>query len=103
MPKKTLLLTFAVGLSGCVAVWGRGYQVESESPDAVTIKYDHHFASPDDVAMVAEANCERFDKSARSSSSSTSIWGLTSVSFVCAGRRNSTRSLAPAVPGDPGH
>jgi hypothetical protein len=83
MQRSMLAIALAVGLTGCVAVWMRGYNVESESSDAVTIKYDHHFASPGDVAMVAEASCERFGKRAASTAESTSLWGLTTVRFVC--------------------
>jgi hypothetical protein len=90
MRECLFVIALAVGLTGCVAVWMSGYKVEVESSDAVTIKYDHHFASLNDVAMVAEASCERFGKRAVSTGGSTSIWGLTTVRFACVERPNST-------------
>jgi hypothetical protein len=84
------IIALAVGLTGWVAVWMSGYKVERENSDAVTIKYDHHFASPSDVAMVAEAGCERFGKRALPTGGSTSIWGLTTERFACVERSWST-------------
>ena len=90
MQRSMLVIALAVMLSGCVAVWMSGYQVASETSDAITIKYDHHFASLSDVSMVAEASCERFDKRALSTGGSTSMWGLTTVKFSCVKRPHST-------------
>lgn len=83
MSRTTLLIFIALALSGCVAVWGHAYNIESQDADSIIIKYDRHFASSGDVQNVAQASCARYGKDAASQGESTSIWGLTTVPFAC--------------------
>ena len=83
MSKAALIILVATALTGCVAVWGSAYKVEAADENSVTIKYDGHFTSSTNVHNVAEANCQKFGKSPVKQDESKTIWGLTSVVFVC--------------------
>jgi hypothetical protein len=84
MRNKTIALsTTLFMLTGCVAIWGGGYKIESSSESNIEIRYDHHFASMDDVQNVAQNHCRQVDKTAAVRSQSTSEWGLTTVYFTC--------------------
>jgi hypothetical protein len=83
MFRTPLAFAIAVALTGCVAVWGRGYNVEAANSASVTIKYDRHFSSLSEVEAVANASCGGFGKHQVSRGESTSPWGLTTVTFAC--------------------
>jgi len=87
MSKVVIAAAIALTLCGCVAVWGRAYNIESANSDSVVIKYDGHFTSPGAVQNVAQARCAQRGRNAVSQGESTSIWGLTTVSFTCTERR----------------
>jgi hypothetical protein len=81
---RAILIVLAINtLVGCVAVWGRAYQIGAETANSVTIKYDGHFTSSGNVDRVAQASCQKFGKAAAKQDESTSIWGLTTVVFTC--------------------
>lgn len=82
MIRAGAVAVIAVGLAGCVIVWGGGYHVESENSQSITMKYDSHFTSLDVVQTVAEAACRQFGKRAVSHDSTT-VLGITSVVFDC--------------------
>lgn len=84
MPRTLLTLALAIVLSGCVAVWGRAYTIEAENTDAVTIKYDRHFTSAEDIRKIAAASCAQSGKSPGEPHETTSMWGLTTAFFACA-------------------
>lgn len=73
-------------LSGCVAVWGRAYDVSFRSPDSVLIDYDRHFGSLDEITNVAQNICAEYSKNAAFQRESTNMWGITSASFACKAR-----------------
>jgi predicted small secreted protein len=81
----TFLLSMV--LTGCVAVWGAGYEIQNQNADAITIQYDTHFASLAEVQKVAQANCDAYDKDAVQRGQSESMWGISTVSFACANRK----------------
>jgi len=83
MHRAAVLLLIAVGLSGCVAVWGRAYNIESETSESVTIKYDRNFTTLKDVNKVAQANCAEIGKKAVERHATTSIWQITTVTYGC--------------------
>jgi hypothetical protein len=82
MIRAAVVAVVAVGLPGCVALWGGGYHIESENSQSITMKYDSHFASLSEVQNVAEAECRHYGKRAISQNS-TSAWGITTVVFDC--------------------
>jgi len=73
----------ALFLSGCVVVWGRAYEVEAESSEWITIKYDSNFTTLDDIQHVAQASCDSHNKRAVMRDQSMSILHLTTVDFDC--------------------
>ncbi len=87
MPRIAYVAFAASCLTGCVAVWGRAYDVDAASPSAVSIKYDAHFTSASNVQKVAQAKCGRYDEVAISRGESTSLWGITTADFACVNRQ----------------
>jgi hypothetical protein len=84
--KAGLMLSIAGALGGCVAIWGSAYKIASENADSVAIRYDAHFISRGDVDKLAQTHCARFDRAAVAGAASTSVWGLTTVTFDCIAR-----------------
>ncbi len=70
-------------LSGCVVVWGRSYEVEAETSEWITIKYDTTFASLADIQQVAEASCDTHNKRTVFRDQAMNIWHLTTANFDC--------------------
>ena len=87
MHKITPILLLSIALTGCVAIWGAGYEIQSQGADSITIKYDEHFASLSEIQKVAQANCDAYDKDAVKRAETASPWGITTVSFACAKRK----------------
>ncbi len=87
MFRMPLVFGIAIVLTGCVAVWGSGYNIEAANSASVTIKYDRHFSSRGDVEAAANANCSQFGKHPVSRGELTSAWGLTTVTFDCIEQR----------------
>jgi hypothetical protein len=87
MTRLASVVFAAIALAGCVAVWGRAYDIDAADSGAVAIKYDAHFTSAGNVLQVAQASCERYDKVAISREESTSLWGITTARFDCIGRQ----------------
>lgn len=84
MLKPALVAALALGLGGCVAVWGKAYHVEEETSDSVTIKYDDNFGSIDEVRQVAETSCQAHGKDAvPARDPSASLWGISTAEFDC--------------------
>jgi hypothetical protein len=50
--------------AGCVAVWGRPHNVIAASERSVTIEFDHSLATASDIRQIAEAECNKFRRSA---------------------------------------
>lgn len=86
MSKAVFSLAMFLALSGCVLVWGRAYEVEAETSEWITIKYDTTFTSLPDVQQVAQASCATHDKRAVFRNQSVNIWHLTTANFDCVTR-----------------
>jgi PBP1b-binding outer membrane lipoprotein LpoB len=89
MSKVAVILGLALVLSGCVVVWGRAYEIEAETSEWITIKYDSNFTSLPDIQQVAQASCDAHDKHAVFRDQSTSILHLTTVDFDCVTKQQS--------------
>jgi hypothetical protein len=83
MSKAVFALAMFLALSGCVVVWGRAYEVEAETSEWITIKYDTTFTSLADVQQVAQARCDTHRKRAVFRDQSLNIWHLTTANFDC--------------------
>jgi hypothetical protein len=77
----------SLALAGCIAVWGRAYEIQSESPDSVVLEYDSTFIDKADILAVARGSCEKRNRDAVIQSEETSIWNITTVSVGCAERK----------------
>jgi hypothetical protein len=86
MRKVAISLGLALMLSGCVIVWGRAYEIEAETSQWITIKYDSNFTSLADIQQVAQTSCGTHDKRAVFRDQSTNIVHLTTVDFDCTAR-----------------
>lgn len=87
MTRFAFAIIAALSLAGCVAVWGRAYDVEAADAKAVDIKYDAHFTSADNIKRVAQSSCDEYDKVAVAQQESTSVWGITTARFACVMRQ----------------
>jgi hypothetical protein len=81
------LTTLALGLSGCVAVWGENYKVEFASPTSITINFDPGLTNMGEVQHVAQTHCARYGKDAVPGASQDSMWELRTTSFDCRPRQ----------------
>ncbi len=78
----TVIMGFA--LSGCVAAWGKSYNVVAASPTAITIEYDVNLTDLNNVQNVALAHCSQFEKKASLLASARKyLGGIESVQFEC--------------------
>ncbi len=78
-----LALLLPLLLPGCVAAWGRSYDIDAESPDMVVLKYDSHFTSAADMARVARRECARYGRTPRFFAHSHSLWQIETVTYGC--------------------
>jgi hypothetical protein len=81
--RRALMLSAAISLSSCAAVWGHAYKVEFVSSSSITINMDPSLTNVGEVQNVAQAHCAQYGKDAIPQGSQTSPWGLESVSFLC--------------------
>jgi hypothetical protein len=86
MREIAIALGLTLTLSGCVIVWGRAYEIEAETSEWITIKYDSNFTSFADIQQVAQTSCDTHDKRAVFRDQSTNIVHLTTVDFDCTTR-----------------
>ena len=56
------LMLLTAALSGCVAVWGSGYHVESEDANGGAIRFDHVVISARAVAVHANELCSKYQR-----------------------------------------
>jgi hypothetical protein len=84
--KVAIALGLILMLTGCVIVWGRAYEIEAETSEWITIKYDSNFTSLADIQGLAQASCDTHDKRAVFRDQSTNILHLTTVDFDCTAR-----------------
>jgi|GEM_PF-4937656 len=63
---KTLLCTFlmVMSCSGCVAVWGKSYNVAMSNSRSVVIEYDRMVANMPAMLQAAQAECDKYKKDA---------------------------------------
>jgi len=85
MKVLAIAVALAALLSGCVVVWGRAYEVEAETSEWITIKYDSNFTSLGEVEQVAQESCNAHRRRAVVRDQSMSLWHLTTVTFDCTG------------------
>lgn len=70
-------------LSGCVAVWGGSYQIESQTPEAIIVQYDTNFIDESDVQKLASEHCQTVHKTALLQAHDTNMWNISTEKFLC--------------------
>jgi len=92
--KKALACTTLLSLGGCVAVWGKTYNVEFSNSSSVTIQYSTSFTDSGYVQAVAQASCSQYGKDAVPGSWNDSGIGLRTQTYLCV-----TRHVVPLAAG----
>ena len=70
-------------LSGCVAVWGSAYQVESQTPDGMVVHYDTHFIDDTEIEKLAHDHCQTYSKTALLQSHDVDVMNISTDIFLC--------------------
>lgn len=84
MFRRFMMLALSIILlDGCVAVWGKAYKVEEQTPDEMTIHYDDHFIENQDIGNLASIHCGKYSKDAVLQTKDKSPWGLTTATYTC--------------------
>lgn len=60
----SLLIFFLVVLTGCVAVWGKSYNVAISNSRSVAIEYDRVVANVTAMLQAVQSKCEKYKKDA---------------------------------------
>lgn len=76
-----------LGLTGCIAVWGSSYHIESESPSRVTIRYDAAATDSWRIQQHADESCAKYQKTAVPLSQRTGVvlpgGSIAEIVFAC--------------------
>ncbi|WP_152548732.1 hypothetical protein [Kozakia baliensis] len=86
------LVTIAFSLSGCAAVWGGSYNIESQNSKKVVIDYDAGLTNSVRLQSVADNICEKYNKDAIPQDEGGG--GIRTISFACVSRGDSPASAA---------
>lgn len=85
--KLLMALLGLLTLSGCVAVWGKSYNVATANEQFIQINYD---SSVDvnyvEIFAIAKEHCGKFDKDFVNDSTVTNGWGITYAIYKCIDR-----------------
>lgn len=81
-PISTALLT-SIALSGCVAVWGKSYNVALSNSRSVVIEYDPAVVNLPALLSEAQGNCDKFGKDAVFHSETTGNLGIKVNTYRC--------------------
>lgn len=81
LPNTLVLCSLFLG--GCVVAWGGSYQIESQTPDAITIQYDTNFIDEPEIQKMAIEHCQKAGKVARLQSHDRNIMNISTEAFTC--------------------
>ena len=70
-------------LGSCVAVWGKAYQVESQTPEAIVIHYDTNFIDNAEIEKLASDHCHANGKTALLQEHDKNMLNLSTDNFLC--------------------
>mgnify|MGYP001231385262 CR=1 FL=1 len=62
--KQTILILSLIAVSGCVAVWGKSYNIAMSNSRSVVIEYDPVVINMPAMLQAAQAECDKYDKDA---------------------------------------
>ncbi len=91
MNKKSLTiltaLSLAVFCAGCVAVWGKSYNVAMANSRSVVIEYDPMVANVPAMLQAAQASCDQYKKDAVLSNVTGGNMGIRVNTYKCETRK----------------
>lgn len=80
---SSAVLLSAALLSGCVAVWGKSYNIALANSRSVVIEYDPTVVNLPSLLGAAQGNCEKYGKDAVLHSVSSGNLGIKVNTFRC--------------------
>lgn len=86
--KKLTLLTLvssSLMLSGCIAVWGKSYNIDFADKDVVQVNYDASVINYPHMLGEIASHCALYDKGYENDSTITNGWGITMAVYRCKG------------------
>lgn len=88
--KGFFLIISIVSLSGCVAAWGKSYNVAMSNSRSVVIEYDRVIANMPAMLNAAQAECNKYSKDAVLDSVSGGNLGIRVNTYRCETRTADT-------------
>lgn len=85
--KISLLILFLGALTGCVAVWGKSYNVAMSNSRSVVIEYDRVVANMPAMLQAAQAECDKYKKDAVLDNVSTGNLSILVNTYRCETRK----------------
>lgn len=87
MSRAVACLGLAAALGGCVAAWGKAYNVEFANSSSITIAYDRMFTNMGQLQHVAQEHCDKYGKDAVPQAAiGGGGGGIPTVSYRCINR-----------------
>lgn len=82
---KNILCTVlaCIALSGCFAVWGRGYHIETHTKSSITIKVDPAISDTKETKKVAQSYCAQGNLVAVAGETTRTTYGLMVITYDC--------------------
>lgn len=81
--RATVTVCTAALLSGCVAVWGGSYKIDSSDSKRVTIDYDTGLTNAAKLRSVAVKECQKYNPNNDAVVETDAGRGIHTVSFRC--------------------
>ncbi len=88
--KTPILILSLVALSGCVAAWGKSYNVAMSNSRSVVIEYDRMVANMPAILQAAQAECNKYNKDAVLDNVSSGNMGIRVNTYRCETRTADT-------------
>jgi len=84
--KKLVIIFFILLVTGCVAVWGKSYNVALSNSRSVVIEYDPAVINLPSMLKAAQDDCSKFGKDAVLDSTSRGNLGILVNTYRCESR-----------------
>lgn len=84
--RKLVIIFFILLVTGCVAVWGKSYNVALSNSRSVVIEYDPAVINLPSMLKAAQDECSKFGKDAVLDSTSRGNLGILVNTYRCESR-----------------
>ena len=81
--RNLTILLLTLSLTGCIAVWGKSYNVDAATPDYIQVNYDDSVINYPLMLQEVRSHCARYDKVARNDTTIRNYWGITMSIYLC--------------------